>query len=161
MTRPRRTWLEISNLPAVRFVGVIFGVAFCLAGFAGARYGLEARHWPWAEGKIVISEQVGEGDTTGFKIVAEYARPPGFYRCGAVHAGVDNSWWDFKAYPVGAATRVYFDPANMARCVMNPGVSWGSIVFMAVGVLSFAAAAAAHRVLRAKPVPLERNSPSL
>jgi hypothetical protein len=145
--------LHIGNLPLVRSVGVILGLAFTLVGVRGMRVGLDSLHWPAADGKIIISEQVGMAEDMTSRIVAEFPYGPGYYHCGAVRIGMENLPGDTRTFPLGAAATVHYDPYDLSRCVLLPGISYGSTVFIIVGCLGFAAAAAAHRTLRLRRRP--------
>lgn len=138
----------VQNLPLLRLVGAIFGLAFGFAGLAGVREGLESRRWVAAPARILSAQAVGMGDHQSSRIVAEYRWGPYFAHCGQVAIGRDNDPDDVRRYPVGAAIVVRHDPEHVNRCAFQPGVSVASLVFLAVGAGMFGLGLWAHRTLR-------------
>jgi len=127
MTRPRNLVLPIA--------GVIFGLPFLIVGLLGIRAGLATRNWVAAPGTVLTSERIGMGDHKEGRIEVDFAIGSLRYHCTAVHPWQNNTWEDTQAFPPGASTVVYYDPAQPGHCFLKPGVSSGSIVFVAVGLV--------------------------
>jgi len=140
---------DIANLPLVRLVGLLFGAVFTLVGTLGVRSGFERLGLPSAPAKILRSERIGMGDHMSSAIVAEFKVGPDLYHRGQVRMGRDNMPGDVEDFPVGSTAAVSYDPARMDRCVLVPGVSGGSLVFLATGAAFLGLAAFAHARMRA------------
>lgn len=137
------------NLPLLRLAALVFGVVFLTVGALGVRAGLQSARWPTAPATVVISEQVGFSRYNRGRVVARWRTGQDLRDCGIVHFGYDTNLADVRAHPVGSATRVAWDPADPSRCVIEPGVGRGVIVFALVGAAFLGVAWWAHARLGA------------
>ena len=138
----------MQNQALARLVGVVFGVCFTAVGLLGVRAGLAASNWPSEPARIIVSERAGLGDHRYGNIVAEFRVGEAVYHCGHVTSGRNNSTWDVSHWPVGKPVRVWHDPVNFSKCVLVPGISGGSLGFLATGLGMFGLALYAHWSLR-------------
>lgn len=138
------------NLPLMRGAGVAFGVVFATVGGLGVRTGVESLGWAQAPAHIVRSDKVGIARNRGARVTAIFRVGALGYECKSVRIGRDNMWSDADRYPKGLRTTVAYDPTNLRRCALEPGVSGGSLAFLGVGLGCLAMAAYAHRKLGAQ-----------
>ena len=138
----------MKNLSLIRFLAAGFGVCFALIGMVGVWKGFESRGWPSALAKIVKSERIGSGSHQSSSIDAEFRVGPHLRHCGRVRMERDNTPRDVKDFLLGSKATVSYDPNNIERCAIAPGVSVGSFVFIATGIGCFGLAAYAHSLIR-------------
>jgi|SRR5271166_4878909 len=97
---------------------------------------------------IFFPHRIGMGDHMSSAILAEFKVGPNFYHCGRVRMGQDNVPGHAKDFPVGSTAADSYDPTRMDRRVLVPGVSVGSLVFLATGISFLGLAAFAHARMR-------------
>jgi len=126
----------------------LFKLAFILGGLLmigaawwSATMNAKAADWPDTPGVIALSEfrQVAEGDNDSVRIEFDYEV------AGQKHRGTTVSYIGPPAqsaekaalvarYPVGREVRVYYDPADPSRAVLErtPSRAWMAAVLMGV-----------------------------
>ena len=131
----------------IRFIATLLGACFALVGMIGVWKGFETRRWATAPAKIVKSQRIGSGSRQSSEIATEFRVDSRLLLCGRVRMERDNSPRDVEEFPLGSKTTVSYDP-KVERCVIAPGVSGGSVVFVATGIACFGLAAYAHSLVR-------------
>jgi Protein of unknown function (DUF3592) len=84
---------------------------------------MKSEKWPWTPGIVVTGEEYGQGEDQGYRFRVSYTVGSTQYVCGRVEWAATHTSRDKYRYYVGANARVYYDPANPASCVLEPGAS--------------------------------------
>ena len=134
----------------------IFALIFLLLGLwaflTGVKMGMEgwkARKWPTAKGRIVISK-VEEWRTPGrIRIARLCLKMDYLYMVGdEILEGtrLDSGWRCFASadhmkeiqerYPVGKEVKVYYNPQNPKRCMLEPGLNWSVFFMLGLGLIN-------------------------
>ncbi len=135
---------------------ILFSFIFFAVGAGMSIYGWNilqnarvSKSWPTAEGRIVqstVRESVNEEEdnttTTYFADVRfRYVIDAQQYSSDTVSFGQYGSSSQRRArkivdkYPRGTAVLVYYDPEDIHTAVLEPGITGGSIFFLAIGLL--------------------------
>jgi len=132
-----------------------FGVAFAAFGILFAYQGCRTVSWPSVSGRVVstrIDEALGSKGSTTYRPVITYR-----YVVDGVEHTSDRlsgavithgrSWAQGRcdAYPVGSEVTVYYNPRDPAKAVLESGMQWSSLLFVAIGAGLFAAGHASTR----------------
>src|SRR5260370_1193094 len=122
-----------SNLSVSRLIGFLFGLPLLLVGLFNLGRALKSQTWPWTPG-VVTWEEHGQGEDQGYRFRVSYAVASAQYVCWRVDWAAAHTSRDKYRYYVGANARVYYDPANPASCVLEPGVSGGLALELVLGL---------------------------
>ncbi len=144
------SWLRLLPL-----LFVIMGVVILLFGIRQMRQASASQSWPAVSGVITVSalgKHMGnerhDSPTYSADIRYDYMVDDASYVNGAVQFGQVNSSDPsgaravLKRYAVGQAVEVYYNPANPAQAVLEPGLQGSTwflpifgTIFVAVGLL--------------------------
>jgi len=146
-----------SNSPIGNFIGgLIFGPLFVVIGIFVAFYigkptvdnAKASLDWPTVEGRITVSEVQRKRN----KDKVSYAANVGYdYEVNGEQRMGDTVWFggNFSSsssgfahktvdrYPKGTQVKVYYDPKNPDRAVLEPGTFWSTYMVYGVGLLFF------------------------
>jgi hypothetical protein len=111
------------SLSVSRLVGFLFGLPLLLVALFNLSRALKSEKWPWTPGIVVTGEEYGQGEDQGYRFRVSYTVGSTQYVCGRVEWAATHTSRDKHRYYVGANARVYYDPANPASCVLEPGAS--------------------------------------
>ncbi|RUM89939.1 MAG: hypothetical protein DSZ23_02540 [Thermodesulfatator sp.] len=135
------------------FLFLVLGLWALLVSFSMGLEGWKAKQWPEAKGRIIISK-VQEWRTPG-KIriarlcldvdylylvgerVLEGHRLNSGWRC---FASEDHIKKILKRYPSGRQVRVYYNPENPEKSLLEPGISWSVLFLAGIGVINLSIA---------------------
>jgi hypothetical protein len=123
-----------SNLSVSRLIGFLFGLPLLLAALFNLGRAFKSQTWPWTPGVVVTGEEYGQGKDEGYRFKVLYAVASAQHVCGRVDWAAAHTSRDKYRYYVGANARVYYDPANPASCVLEPGVSGGLALELVLGL---------------------------
>lgn len=120
---------------------ILCGVALIGAAWWSATMNAKAADWPDTRGVIALSElrQATDGDNDSVRIEFDYEVAGQKHRGTMVsYAGLPAQSTEKAAsvarYPVGSEVRVYYDPADPGRAVLErtPSRAWMAAVVMGV-----------------------------
>jgi|SRR5712692_4757132 len=112
-----------SNYSVIRLIGFLFGLPLLLMALFNLSRALKSQTWPWTPGVVVSGEEYGLGENQDYHFRVTYAVASVKYVCRRVDWAAAHTSRDKYRYYVGANARVYYDPANPAISVLEPGVS--------------------------------------
>lgn len=134
------------------FITVLLGVIFFAVGIGLSWWGWRilqnaqvSESWPSTSGEITASSIRTDHDDDGTTYHAEvrfaYVVDDQRYNEDTVSFGQYGSSNRSHAeeivsrYPTGQAVTVYYDPADPATAVLEPGVTWSSYMILGMGLL--------------------------
>jgi hypothetical protein len=141
-----------SNLSISRLIGFLFGLPLLLLALFNLGRAFKSQTWPWTPGVVVTGEEYGQGEDEGYRFKVSYAVASAQYVCGRVDWAAAHTSRDKYRYYVGANARVYYDPANPASCVLEPGVSGALALELVLGLGLSALALWAHGKIKSTQV---------
>ena len=104
----------------------------------------QTRGWPIADGRVISSRVVRSNRVSDYlaDIRFEYEVGGRRYqgdrravRWGRIRSRFESRARDVVArYPVGSAVSVSYDPQNPSYAMIEPGVSFGSVILLIIGV---------------------------
>jgi hypothetical protein len=145
--------------PALLF---LFAAVFAVSGIRRLRAGAATRGWPAVAGRITYSgvsrELTTDGEGGGHELFApqvRYTYPvDGEIRTGeTIHVNREPFASRGRAerlarrYPEGAEVRVFYDPADPSRAVLEPGTGRAPFGYLAMAVLLAVAGVYAARLM--------------
>ena len=124
------------------------GVALLGASYSNIKKARRSRGWPFAPGEVIESdvEAIGRGEDSSWAHIFKYRymAPDGiktgrklrFTPISRTHGGAMAL---VKKYPVGKVVKVFYDPSNPSRCVIERGGGL-SLIALPIVALVFGAA---------------------
>jgi hypothetical protein len=118
----------------------IIGTLILLYGANTLYTGWRSPHWPTTDGKILYSATRNAGRNYGAQLWYEYYVQGTRYVAEDYRVGGNSSPFQDVAraavirYPVGGAVKVYYDPANPSKAVLEPGLWYGNFILPALGI---------------------------
>ena len=124
-----------------------------LAGFSMGLEGWKARNWPAAKGRIIVSK-VEEWHAPGKIRIARLCLNMDYlYLAGSkVLEGhrLNSGWRCFASedhmkkvtakYPAGKEVKVFYNPENPERSLLEPGISWSVLFLAGIGIINLSIA---------------------
>ena len=135
------------------FLFFILGMWALLAGFSMGIEGLKAGKWPAAKGRIIMS-RVQEWRSPGRIRIARLCLDLDYlYMVGdKVLEGhrLDSGWRCFasedhireilRKYPSGKEVKVFYNPKNLQKSLLEPGISWSVLFLVGIGIINLSIA---------------------
>lgn len=128
----------------------VLGAAVSLGGLRVLFHAWATEQWPTTEGRILESKVASATDAEGDKMFRARLRYE-YQVAGTTHVGQDigvvsegaTSWKGparraVERYARGARCRVYYDPRDPARALLEPGARWYLFLMPAVGAVLLA-----------------------
>jgi hypothetical protein len=123
-----------SNYSISRLLGFLFGLPLLLLALFNLAGALKSETWPWTPGVVVNGEERGFGEDADYRFKVSYNVASAEHFCARVDWSGTRTSRDKYRYYAGANARVYYDPANPASCVLEPGVSGGLALELILGL---------------------------
>lgn len=161
--RPYR-WPRAQRFAKVLAVPVVMdlvAIGLLTVGVVSMRRAEASREWPTAEGTVLESgiDTIRGDDGTSYRTRVCYRYFTGGIayvgdRLAFGSGGIDlpSANETLSKYAVGAPVTVFYDPANHAESVLEPGAHMSSIVFIVVAIVMFMSSAVSMFVLIRKPM---------
>ena len=134
----------------VTIILTVTGAAVLLGGVRLLFHGWATERWPTTEGRILESKVASATDAEGDKMFRARVRYE-YQVAGTTHVGQDirvvsevaTSWKGparraVERYARGSRCRVYYDPRDPARALLEPGAPWYLYLLPAVGAVLLA-----------------------
>ncbi len=135
------------------FLFLILGLWALLAGMSMGIEGWQAEKWPQADGRIILS-RVQEWRAPGKIRIArlcldmdylymvddkifEGHRLNSGWRC---FASEDHIRQILKRYPTGREVKVFYNPKNPGKSLLEPGISWSVLFLAGIGIINLSIA---------------------
>ena len=122
---------------------VLLGLGLIAIGLRSIYFRLASKSWPTVIGRIMASEMGRHSDKHGTVYTADiqydYTVNEKLYSGNLIsfgHADTSNSddaRSDLNEYPVNKEVKIYYDPDNPHRSVLQPGVGNGGFVVILFG----------------------------
>ncbi len=135
------------------FLFLILGMWALVVGFSMGLEGWQARKWPVAKGRIIVSR-------------VKQWRAPGKIRIARLCLDMDylymvenkvfeghrlNSGWRcfasedhikevLRRYPSGRKVGVFYNPKNPDKSLLEPGISWSVLLLVGIGIINLSIA---------------------
>ncbi len=142
-----------ANLSVSRLLGFLLGLPLLLLALFNLARALKSEKWPWTPGVVVTGKEYGQGEDQGYRFRVSYTVGSAQYVCGRVDWAATHTSRDKYRYYAGANARVYYDPANPASCVLEPGVSGSLALELILGIGLSAWGLWAHSKIKSSQVP--------
>ena len=133
------------------FLGI--GVLCLYLGAMKAKEGWEARRWPTAKGRIIVSKVDEFRTGRGIRVARLCLDIDYLYMVkGVIYEGhrVNVGWACFgsessvkralKRYPVGKEVEVHYDPRDPSRALLEPGLDWSVLFLWGIASMSLGVA---------------------
>jgi hypothetical protein len=129
----------------VSLIFILIGLGLVFWGWNILHNARASAAWPTSAGRITESTLDHSTDAEGSdsyspKITYTYSVNNLFYDSGTIKFGENSYSSQRKAqeilshYPVGQSVTVYYEPDNPGKAVLEPGVSAGSYIVLAIGI---------------------------
>lgn len=128
----------------------VLGAAVSLGGLRLLFHAWATEQWPTTEGRVLESEVAGTTDAEGDGMFSARLRYE-YQVAGTTHVGQDIGVVSgvatnrqgparraVRRYPRGSRCRVYYDPQNPARALLEPGAPWYLYLLPVVGAVMLA-----------------------
>ncbi|MEK7560409.1 MAG: DUF3592 domain-containing protein [Patescibacteria group bacterium] len=132
---------------ALFIMGIVGALLTIFLGIPMATNAFESKGWPTVDGVITVSNFTTNQDrddgsvTYGASIAYDYTVNGAAHTGSTVHFGQystsDPSYGRgiVSRYPVGKQVRVFYDPDDPAKSVLESGAGWSSFMVAGIGLL--------------------------
>src|SRR3989344_4223740 len=124
---------------------IIIGLIFFITGIINIVRGFSSKNWPSVQGKIISSDiqihrNIRQGSNYSSAILFEYFINGTRYFSNRVSFGGTSSKLIsiqrvLVKYPIGTGVLVYYNPQKPQIAVIEPGVTFSTIIFTLVGII--------------------------